>query len=130
MWRAEDMCRDNDSCKYFELVWSFDHVGMDIQGPQPNLIQDDPFMVVETNRYKNLDRAIPTIYTTVTTIAHIFSIHRVSKYGITSNVSIENSPQLSWKRFAVVCSILEGSNITTTENYPKQMVKRNKSTNE
>lgn len=57
-------------------------VSMDILGPLPNTKTGNKFIVVMTDHYSILTRAIPTKKTTATDVARVFVESWVRKYGI------------------------------------------------
>lgn len=92
--------------RLFELYVPLDSVCMDIIEPLPKKKTGNKFVVVTTDRYTKLKRAISTSSITATTIGRSLLEHWVSNYGISPNVLAENGPQFFSKIFALRCSTL------------------------
>ena len=105
--------------RLFPANGPLEFVAMDILGPLPKTKQGNQFVVVLTDRYSKLTRAIPTGKTTATTVATIFVDHWVIPYGIPNYVLTDNGPQFVAKFFASVCLALGVKHVTTTAYHPR-----------
>jgi len=76
-------------------------------------------VIVITDRYSKLTRAIPVASITAPHVASIFVDHWVIPYGIPEQILSDNGKQFVSKFFAALCAFL-GAKLTTTTAYHPQ----------
>lgn len=94
-------------------------VAMDILGPLPRATNRNQRVMVITDRYSKLTRAIPTWRTTATHAANVFFDHCVISHDISTFLLIDNGPQFVRKFFATICTYLGVKHLTTMAYHPK-----------
>lgn len=87
--------RDNTKrrkIRLFTPAGAVDFVTIDMLGPLPETESGHKYVVVITNGYSKLTKAIKTTRTTATKIVNIFKEHGVLNLGILSTVLMDNGP--------------------------------------
>lgn len=92
-----------------------EYVGMAILGPIPKTKEGIQLLVVMTEKYKKLIRAVPVEKSSATTVARIILVHQVTNYSFPSKLLNDNGPQFVSKLFVAVGSTLGMIIITITE---------------
>lgn len=92
---------------------------MDILELLPKTKPGNQFVVLMTNRYINLSKAIPTNGISATTVARIAFERRVANYGISIKPVNDSGSKFVSKFFEMVCGTLGVNNNTTIEHMPQ-----------
>ena len=105
--------------KLFPAAGPLEEVAMDILGPLPKSEAGNRFVLVITDRYSKMARAIPMQDTTTKDVAQVFVEHWVYPYGIPNKLLTDNGPQFESKLFAAICQFLGVKHSTTTAYHPQ-----------
>lgn len=103
----------------FMAVGPLDVVAMDILGPLLKTQQGNQYIVMITDKYSKLTRAIPNSKILSTHMSNIFLDHWIIPFGIPSYLLTDNGPQIVRKLFATVCGSLVVKHVTTTAYHPQ-----------
>ena len=105
--------------KLFPASGPLEFVAMDLLGPLPKTKRGNTFVLVITDRYSKLTRAIPLKATKATDIAMAFLDTWVYVYGAPKFLLTDNGPQFVAKFFETICSMLGVRHFTTTAYHPQ-----------
>ena len=92
---------------------------MDILGPLPKTVHGNGYVLVITDRFSKLCRALPLRNKTATTLANAFLDYWVYVYGAPNYLLTDNGPQSGAKFFEAVCSLLGVQHFLTTAYHPQ-----------
>ncbi|CAN8062790.1 unnamed protein product [Agarophyton chilense] len=92
---------------------------MDILMPLPNSSHGKRVVLVITDRFIKLTRALPVRKTTATDVATAFLSHCVYPYGTLLYLLMDNGSQFVSKFFSQVCATLGIKYVTTTAYHPQ-----------
>ena len=96
-----------------------DFVAMDLLGPFKKTDHGSTYVLVITDRFSKLVRAIPMKSTTAPQVADAFIEHWVIPYGMPRHMLTDNGPQFIAKFFEAVCLLLKTKHVTTTAYHPQ-----------
>lgn len=102
----------------FHTSGPLDFVARAILGLLPKTTSGDQYVVVVTDRYSNITRAIFSSETTSVHIANIILDHWIIPSGISSFLLTDNGSQFASKLFATLCGIPGVRCLTTTAYHP------------
>lgn len=91
----------------------------DIAGPLSRTTQRDQYVLVITDRYSNLTRAVPATKTSKTHNAVIFLKHWIVPFGTPRYVLAGDGPKFVSKIFATICEYLEVKHLKTIAYHPQ-----------
>ena len=94
-------------------------VAMDLLGPLPKTRLGNQYVLVITDRFSKLTRAIPMAKTTAPFIAAVFLNNWIMPYGIPDTILTDNGSQFIAEFFKTVCHILGVRRKTTTAYHPQ-----------
>ena len=97
----------------------FEFIGMDILGPLTRSADDSRFVLVMTDRFTKLARAIPLKSATAKVVAETFLESWIFPYGIPDIVLTDNGPNFVSKFFEHLNSLLGTKHLTTTAYHPQ-----------
>lgn len=89
-------------------------VAVKILGPLPRITKKNQCVIMITERYEKLARAIPASITTATQVANNFFESLTIPYGITKHVLTDYGIHFSSKLFAALCTALGAKYLTRT----------------
>ena len=105
--------------KLFPANGPFEFVAMDILGPLPKTSHGKQYVLVITDRYTKLARAIPMKKTTAPLVAAAFLQNWIYPYGIPESLLTDNGPQFISQFFAIVCAALGIRRVPITAYHPQ-----------
>ena len=105
--------------KLFPAAGPLEYVAMDILGPLPKSAKGNQYILVITDRYTKLARAIPLATTTAPVVAEAFLDYWVYPYGMPNYLLTDNGTQFVSKFFETICSYLGIKHLTTTAYHPE-----------
>ena len=105
--------------KLFPAKGPLEYIAIDILGPLPRTKTGRQYVVVITDRYSKLTRAVPTAKITAPVVAAVVLEHWVIPYGIPNHILSDNGSQFVSKFFSALCAFL-GAKLTTTTAYHPQ----------
>lgn len=105
--------------KLFAPTGPLDFIAMDLLGPFKKTDHGSIYVLVITDRFSKLTRAIPMKSTTAPQVADAFVEHWVIPYGMPRQLLTDNGPQFIAKFFEAVCLILQVKHVTTTAYHPQ-----------
>ena len=105
--------------KMFPASGPLEFVAMDILGPLPKTDGGNRFVLVITDRFTKMCRAIPIRSTRSHTIARVFLENWVYPYGAPTHLLSDNGPQFASKFFAAVNYMLGVKHYLTTAYHPQ-----------
>lgn len=92
-------------------------VAMDMLGPLPTTLNGIQFVVVLTDRYSKVTRAVSTARKTGTHIASTFMDNWIIPYVISDYMVTDNGTQFVNKFFKSLCGFLGTKQLTTTAHH-------------
>ena len=105
--------------KLFPAAGPLEFVGMDLLGPFPKSKKGYLYILVITDRFSKMTRAIPMRSTTAASVAQAFLDNWVYPYGVPSYLVTDNGPQFASKFFEAVCTMLGVQHYLTTAYHPQ-----------
>lgn len=111
--------RHKRSLQLFPLSGSLDFVAIDILRQLSKTTSKNRYVVVITDRYSKLTRAIMSSKTALAHIVNTFLDQRIIPYGIRSFILTDNRSQIVSKVFATLCGLLGVKHLTTTASCPQ-----------
>ena len=105
--------------KLFPAAGPLEFVAMDLLGPLPKTKSGHVYVLVITDRFSKLTRAIPLGSTTASSVAKAFLEHWVYVYGVPNYLLTDNGPQFAAKFFDTVCGMLGVKHFFTTAYHPQ-----------
>ena len=105
--------------KLFPATGPMEFVAMDFLGPLPKSHSGKRHVLVITDRFTKLSRAIPLRDTNATTTALAFLEHWVFVYGAPTYLLTDRGANFTAKFFQAVCSSLGVKNLFTTAYHPQ-----------
>ena len=103
----------------FPAAGPLEFVAMDIAGPYPRTRNGNEYVVVLTDRFTKLTRAIPTRTTTASDVASIFIDYWIYSYGVPDYLLTDRGTQFMSKFFELVCSSLGVKHVATSAYRPQ-----------
>lgn len=95
---------------------------MDIQGPLPEMLTCNQFVLVMTNRYTKSSRAVPTSKTTPSPIVSLFRDSWLIPHVIPKYVLTDNKTQFISKFLKFLCAFLGLIHLTTSAYHQEAYV--------
>ena len=105
--------------KLFPARAPLEQVAIDILGELIKTPRGNRFLLVMTDRYTKLTKAVALKRITADTIAQAFVTHWVFSYGAPSYVLSDNGPQFTSRFFRETCRLVGASNLFTTTYHPR-----------
>ena len=105
--------------KLFPAKAPLEFVAIDILGPLPKASDGSRFLLVITDRFSKLTRAMPLGSITALKVARAFVHHWVLAYGAPAFLLSDNGSQFTSKLFQFVCTELGIRNTFTTAYHPQ-----------
>ncbi|CAN8063813.1 unnamed protein product [Agarophyton chilense] len=105
--------------KLFPAAGPLKFVAIDLLGPLPQTKNGDQHIIVITDRFSKLTRAIPLKETNSTTLAIAFLNNWVYLYGAPLYLLTDNGSNLESKFFEAVCNLLGIKHYFTTAYHPQ-----------
>ena len=105
--------------KVFPPSGPLDDIAMDLLGPLPQTRNGNQFILVITDRYSKLARAIPMNKTTAPFVAAAVLNNWIFCYGIPNTILTDNGTQFISEFFKTVCHIMGIRRKTTTAYHPQ-----------
>ena len=100
--------------KLFPAAGPLEYVAIDILGPLPKSAKGNQYILVITDRYIKLARAIPLATTTASVVAETFLDHWVYPYGMPNYLLTDNGTQFVSKFFETISSCHGIKHLTKT----------------
>ncbi len=100
--------------KLFPATQPLDEIAMDLIGPLPKTSNGKRHILVITDRYSKLSRAIPMAKTTAPHVAAVFMNNWVFPYGVPKSILTDNGPQFIAEFFEFVCAVIDIKRIAIT----------------
>lgn len=117
--RTGSKYRHKRCLQLFPAYGPLEFVVIDVLCPFPKTRQGSQLIVVMTNFYSKLMRAISTSKTSSTHVADVFLDNWVVQSGISEFVLAYNGPQITSKFSTMLCIDLEVMHLTTTVYHPQ-----------
>lgn len=105
--------------KLFPATRPLEFVSIDILGPLRRTKDGNENLLVITDRYSKLTRAVPLRSTTAHAVAQAFCDHWVFAYGPPAYLLSDNGQQFTAKHFQAVCQTLGIKNLFTAAYHPQ-----------
>ena len=103
----------------FPAAGPLEFVAMDLFGPLPKTAHGNRHILVITDRYTKMCRAIPLRTAQAPQVAQAFLDSWVYPYGMPDTVLTDNGPQFTAKFFESVCGLLGIRHVLTTAYHPQ-----------
>ena len=104
----------------FPAAGPLEFVAMDLYGPLPKATHGNRPILVITDRFTKLCRAIPLQTTQAHQVAQAFLDAPVYPYGMPNTLLTDNGPQFTAKFFEAVCGLLGILHVLTTAYHPQK----------
>ena len=104
--------------KLFPPKRAMEFVGIDLLGPLPVTEDGNRYLLIITDRFSKLTRAIPLKKETANDVAEAFFDHWVAVYGIPLILLSDNGSQFRARHFQSLCSILGTKQLFTAAYHP------------
>lgn len=111
--------RNKRHLQHFPASRPLEFIAMDILEPLPETMQGNQYVVIITDRYSKLTRAIKTSKTAAAHMANIFLDHWIVSFDISSYLLTDNGTRFRSKFFASICGYLGVKHLTTTAYHPQ-----------
>lgn len=118
MHKTAELTTNNASSAYYQS-WTIRVFGHRHTRSVAKRKSGNQFIVIITDWYSKLIKAIWTAQITATAVATIFVDNWIPKFGILETVLTENDPQFTSKVFQAVCAKLRTRPLTTTKYHPQ-----------
>ena len=105
--------------KIFPAAGPLEFVAMDLLGPLPKTKSGHTYVLVITDRFTKLTRAVPLGSTKAPAVAQAFLENWVYVYGAPNFLLTDNGPQFVAKFFEAVCALLGVRHFMTTAYHPQ-----------
>ncbi|CDF32213.1 unnamed protein product [Chondrus crispus] len=111
--------RQQKKLTLFPAAGPLEFVAMDLYGPLPKTPHGNRHILVITDRFTKLCRAIPLRTTQAQQVAQTFLDAWVYPYGMPDTLLTDNGPQFTAKFFEAVCGLLGIRHVLTTAYHPQ-----------
>lgn len=105
--------------KLFPASGPLESIAIKILGPLVKATNGNPFLVILTDQYFKLARAVPTSRKSATHISFLFYDHSIAPYGASAYLLTENGKQFASKLFETICSFLGLKHLTAFAYHPR-----------
>ena len=105
--------------KLFPARRPLEFVAIDILGPLPRSTKGNQYLLVISDRFSKMTRAIPLKSITSMTVARAFVENWIYPYGPPAYLLSDNSGQFASKFFQKICQIMGIRNLFTTAYHPQ-----------
>ena len=105
--------------KLFPATTPLEYIAIDILGPLKRASTGDQYLLIISDRFSKLTRAIPLRSITALSVAKAFVNNWVVPYGAPATLLSDNGSQFTSKLFTMICSELKIRNAFTTAYHPQ-----------